>query len=199
MYKRANHKTYTGDELMTIISLSGGDSVGPLRKRADPISQVKQKCPKTGTLTSLDKRTLPELVDVEHGRKAPLVVVHRDQLVLVEDEEAETCLFEHAVLLLLALGPFQVRGDLDGAQVRAGQHVEHGELFGVGGGEEGAVGVDADAVVSAHAVLAQVQVDGVESALVIGVDLDVSALRHLGGALHHADLLLAVHKQLVFA
>ena len=44
---------------------------------------------------------LPVLVDVEHGGEAPLVVVHRNQPVLVEDKETKPRLLEHAVLLLL--------------------------------------------------------------------------------------------------
>ncbi len=134
------------------------------------------------------KRKSPKLVDVEDGGEAPFVVVHGDELVLVEEEEAESRLLEHAVLLLLALGPLQVGGDLDGAQVAPGAHVEEGEALGIGGGQEGAVGVDADGLVPGEAVAAEVQVNGVEAALRIGVDLDVAALGDLGGALHHADL-----------
>jgi hypothetical protein len=59
----------------------------------------------------------PKLVDVEHSGKRPLVVVHRNQFVLVKDEEAESGLLKHAVLFLLPLGPLQVRRDQDRAVV----------------------------------------------------------------------------------
>ena len=43
----------------------------------------------------------PELVDIEDSGETSLVVVYGDQLVLVEDEEAQPGLLEHAVLLVL--------------------------------------------------------------------------------------------------
>ncbi len=113
----------------------------------------------------------PELVYVQNRGKTALVVMHRDQLVLVEQEEAEPRLLEHAILLLLALSTLQVGGDLYGTQVAAGPHVEEGEALGIGGCEEGAVGVDAYGLVAGHAVATEIQIDRVQAALGVRVDL----------------------------
>ena len=43
----------------------------------------------------------PELVDVQDGGKAALVVVYGNQSVLVKHEQTEAGLLEHAVFLLL--------------------------------------------------------------------------------------------------
>ena len=53
---------------------------------------------------------LPELVDVQHGGEAPLVVVNGNQFVLIKDEEAETHLVVHAKLLLLSFASLKMSG-----------------------------------------------------------------------------------------
>ena len=47
-------------------------------------------------------RKSPELVDVKDCRETAFIVVHRNQLVLVKDEESKSSLFKHAVLLIFA-------------------------------------------------------------------------------------------------
>ena len=75
--------------------------------------------------------------------------------------------------------------------------VKDDELFRVCRRQEGCVRVDADGLVPGEAVLDQVEVEGVHQFPVVGVDVDVPPRRHLRRALHHTDLLLAVHEQLV--
>lgn len=139
----------------------------------------------------------PKLVDVDDAGERPFEVVDRNQLVFIEMDHVEAGRLVGAVLVILALGPLEVRHDRQQPEVFPGKDVEEQQLLRVCGRQEGAVGVDAQRFVAGEAEVPGVQVDVILLDAFLVEDGDEPAGVDVGGALKQAEIVGLGHEHLV--
>jgi hypothetical protein len=101
----------------------------------------------------------PKVENVNHRRERAVVVVDGDQPVLIELHQIETNRVAQTLVLVSSFGGIQVNWNIKDSQIVPGSSMEQKNFLGVGHSQEGAVRVDAEALISVQSVPPNVEVD----------------------------------------